>query len=168
MYEKPVLQVEEFAVNRNYAAQCSSEEIAKITGWPKDINVHCIIDGESLVFSDLNHTIDPSTGQHAACGTITCVSPDCVGGSGLFGYFAGGTYTYRTATYTLPAGHYIAWKASAALPDNKDQTRAKLAALNDLMDNLSGGTASAQGWHASFVDDNEAITSIIYGWSNNH
>ena len=163
MYEKPVLQVEEFAVNRNFAANCNTQEISKITNWPKDITVECFIESEEVCFSDLNHTVDPATGQHAACSTITCVSPDCTGGSGLFGHWNGGTY----GNVTLPAGNYIAWQApptGSSIPSSSMQQ-----ALSSCLSAISGGSVTdGKGWHASYVDNNTAITEIIYGWSNNH
>lgn len=162
-YSSPSYQVEEFAANREYAAACGSQVISKITNWPKDITMECFIEGEEVCFSDLAHTVDPATGEHAACSTVTCVSPDCTGGSGLFGYWGGGTADGKT----LPAGNYIAWKGAptgSTIPSSSMQS-----ALQSCLLAISGGSVtSGQGWHASYVDNNEAITETIYGWSNNH
>lgn len=161
IYESPKLTVEEFAANRNYAAQCGTEEISRITYWPKDITLNCFIEGEEVCFSDLAHTVNPSTGAHEACSTITCVSPDCTGGSGYFGHWSG------DSSLGLPAGNYLAW---AGAPTGSDMpSSAQQSALSSCMTALSGGSITeGKGWHASYVDDNEAITEIIYGWSNNH
>lgn len=162
-YSSPSYQVEEFAANREFAAACGTQVISQITNWPKDITVNCFIEGDEVCFSDLNHTVNPSTGTHEACSTITCVSSDCTGGSGLFGYWGGGTADGTT----LPAGNYIAWEGAptgSSIPSSQMQ-----AALQSCLLAISDGAVTdGKGWHASYVDNNKAITETIYGWSNNH
>lgn len=160
MYESPALQVEEFAVNREFAAQCGTQEVSRITTWPTDVTMNCFIEGEEICFSDLAHSVNPSTGEHQACQHVTCVSSDCTGGYGLFGYWGG------NAAAGCPAGNYIAWQGAptgSTIPSSTVQ-----GALADCIRTLSGGAyADGQGWHAAHIDNNTAITEVIYGWSNN-
>ncbi|MBQ9287339.1 MAG: hypothetical protein IJ212_02775 [Bacteroidaceae bacterium] len=159
-YESPKLTVEEFVACRNYVAACGTTEIDRITVWPLNEPVDCVIDGADKIFADASHTKGGVECTH-------CVTGDCTkAASGYFGYVTGGQYAAN--------GYWFVWEDSsihgAGGPPSDEKTRQVDEAVYYLKNGSMSTSAWGQfeGWHGARLEDSAAIIEYIMGWSGNH
>lgn len=161
IYESPKLSVEEFVACRDYVAACSTTEIDRITIWPLNAPVDCIIDGADNIFADASHTV----------GGVECTH--CV--TGACSQMASGYFVLFPGDQTAQAGYWFVWYDNSIHGSGGAPSTSLTYQVDEVVyyaqNGTTGGVSShgqGAGWHGARLEDSTAIIEYIMGWSGNH